>query len=228
MNRAEFMARLRDLLSDITEAEREEAVNYYEDYFDDAGVENEESVIESLGSPEKVAATIKDGLNDGNGTNGEFTENGYTDRMYNKEEVAPRTLGSDEHGFGKKKELSGGMLILIVILCIFALPILGPLAIGLLSAAFGILCAVAAVLFAVMIAGIAIVIAGGSLIVAGIVTLIEAPVVGILLAGVGLILGGIGILLAILGIWIVTKIVPPLVRGFVNLCRKPFERKRGN
>lgn len=220
MNRAEFMARLRDLLSDITEAEREEALNYYEDYFDDAGVENEASVIASLGTPEKVAATIKDGLSDGTGANGEFSETGYSSYTYDKDEVA--TTSSN-----KKKNLSGGMLVAIIILCVFALPILGPVAIGLLSAAFGILCAVVSVLFAVMVAGIAIVVTGIALIVSGIVALIEAPVVGILLAGIGLILAGLGILIAILGIWIITKVVPPVVRGIVNLCRKPFERKRG-
>ena len=64
MNRAEFMAGLSVLLSDITEEEREEALSYYEDYFDDAGAENEASVIASLGTPEKVAAIIKDGLKD--------------------------------------------------------------------------------------------------------------------------------------------------------------------
>lgn len=227
MNRAEFMARLKDLLSDITEAEREEALNYYEDYFDDAGEENEASVIESLGSPEKVAATIKAGLNDDDGINGEFSENGYSDPSYiNKDEVAERTA-VEKSGTGKKKGMSSSVLILIVILCLFALPILGPVGIGLLSAVFGILCAIAAVLFAVMVAGIAIVVTGIALIAGAIASIFEAPVVALLLAGAGLILGGVGVLLTILGIWILTKLLPPLVRGFVNLCRKPFERRRG-
>ena len=60
MNRNMFMTKLRELLSDLFEAEREEALSYYEEYFEDAGVENEESVIASLGTPEKVAATIDD------------------------------------------------------------------------------------------------------------------------------------------------------------------------
>ena len=224
MNRAEFMARLRELLSDITEAEREEALNYYEDYFDDAGVENEASVIASLGTPEKVAATIKDGLNDSDGVNGEFSERGYYDNTYdNKDEVAERTALSKTQNSGKKS----GIWILILILCLFGLPIVLPIAAGLLSAAFGIFCAVIAVIFSVIVAGASIVVAGISLVVAGIATLIEAPVVGILLIGAGLILGGIGVLLTILGGWIVAKIVPSVVRGVVNLCRKPFERKRG-
>ena len=37
MNREEFMAKLKALLGDIPADEREEALQYYEDYFDDAG-----------------------------------------------------------------------------------------------------------------------------------------------------------------------------------------------
>lgn len=225
MNKAEYMARLRELLSDITEAEREEALNYYEDYFDDAGAENEASVIKSLGSPEKVAATIKDGLNDHDGESGEFRETGYHTGAYeNKAEVVASASRGGNQRIGKRNGLSGGGLILVLILCIFALPILVPVTVGIGSALLGILCAAAALLFALLIAGVAITIAGIALLVAGIVSLIEVPIAGILLLGIGLILGGVGVLLAVLGIWVVTKVVPPLLRGFVNLCRKPFKR----
>ena len=55
MNRKEFMERLAKLLWNISESEREEALQYYNDYFDDAGIENESRVLEELGSPEQVA-----------------------------------------------------------------------------------------------------------------------------------------------------------------------------
>ena len=77
MNRVEFMNALERLLADISVGEREEALQYYNDYLNDAGVENEEDVINSLGSPEKVAANIKAGLS--GGEEGEFTESGYHD-----------------------------------------------------------------------------------------------------------------------------------------------------
>lgn len=76
MNRAEFMARLTALLGDVPPTEREEAIQYYNDYFDDAGEENEQGVIASLGSPEELARSIKAGLFDG-GNAGEFTESGF-------------------------------------------------------------------------------------------------------------------------------------------------------
>lgn len=59
MNRVGFMSQLEGLLVDIPAAEREEALQYYNDYFDDAGVENEQSVISSLGSPRAIAENIK-------------------------------------------------------------------------------------------------------------------------------------------------------------------------
>ncbi len=77
MNRAEFMRRLTELLGDVAPTEREEAIQYYNDYFDDAGEENESGVIASLGTPEELARTIKAGLNDG-GNGGEFTESGFS------------------------------------------------------------------------------------------------------------------------------------------------------
>lgn len=76
MNRAEFMRRLSELLQDVPPAEREEAIQYYNDYIDDAGEGNEAGIIASLGSPEELAKTIKAGLVDG-GNAGEFTESGF-------------------------------------------------------------------------------------------------------------------------------------------------------
>ena len=77
MNRAEFMRRLTELLGDVSPTERDEAIQYYNDYFDDAGEENESGVIASLGTPEELSRTIKAGLSDG-GASGEFTESGFS------------------------------------------------------------------------------------------------------------------------------------------------------
>lgn len=59
MDRAQFMQELEKLLADISETERQDALDFYNSYFDDAGAENEASVLRELGSPEKVAAIIK-------------------------------------------------------------------------------------------------------------------------------------------------------------------------
>ena len=80
MNRREFMAQLERLLGELPESERVEALRFYNDYFDEAGPENEAGVIQELGSPGRVAAVIRANL-DGNQDRGEFTEQGYRDNV---------------------------------------------------------------------------------------------------------------------------------------------------
>lgn len=92
MNRIEFMTELAALLQDIPVVERQEAMKYYNDYFDDAGEENEQQVIEELESPAKVAATIKADLGvqeaeRQNGTYSEYRETGYRDTRFEKKDV---------------------------------------------------------------------------------------------------------------------------------------------
>lgn len=65
MTRTEFMDKLAGLLQKIPDAEREEALQYYNDYFDDAGPENEQKVIEELGTPDRVAENIRRELSEG-------------------------------------------------------------------------------------------------------------------------------------------------------------------
>ena len=62
MNREQFIAQLARLLQDLPPAERKEAIRYYQEYFDDAGEENEDAVIQELGSPGQVVASIKANL----------------------------------------------------------------------------------------------------------------------------------------------------------------------
>ncbi len=83
MNRAEYMKELAYLLQDVPDEEKEEALQYYEDYFDDAGVENEAQVISELGRPEKIAAIIREGARNGyENQDAEYTEAGYRNERY--------------------------------------------------------------------------------------------------------------------------------------------------
>ena len=72
MRREDFMRQLEALLADVSQEEKEEALSYYQGYFEDAGVENEERILRELESPAKVAATIKADLNGGQGGAGEY------------------------------------------------------------------------------------------------------------------------------------------------------------
>lgn len=62
MDRAEFLNRLEAQLLDVPQAEREEALQYYEDYLNDAGDAGDFDILQELGTPEEVADSIRNGL----------------------------------------------------------------------------------------------------------------------------------------------------------------------
>lgn len=118
MDRAEFMRRLTALLNDVPPTEREEAIQYYNDYFDDAGEGNEQGVIASLGSPEDIAKSIKAGLADGDGGSaGEFTESGFRSYGEQRKNEVMRTQditegpknqnGGTQQAFGQQNTYGG-------------------------------------------------------------------------------------------------------------------------
>ena len=87
MNRIEFMLELAALLQDVPVEERTDAMQYYNDYFDAAGEENEQKVISELESPKKVAEKLKVGLDGRSDLGGAFTENGYQDFQFDSRKM---------------------------------------------------------------------------------------------------------------------------------------------
>lgn len=237
MNRKEYMERLEQLLLVLPEEEREEALQYYHDYFEDAGVENEENVIRELGTPEEVAAKIRAGLV---GENGEYSEQGFEDvRFHKSDEIVTETERAegnweevhydnrkDDRNKKQSKNTNVWKVIAIIVLVLFAAPIMMPVGIAVLAVVFALIVTVLAVLFAVGISGFAILLTGVIVIVAGIAKMILAPATGILAAGIGCILLAVGVLVSWLMISIMVKVIPGMIRGLVNILGAPF-RKAG-
>ncbi|MCM1174139.1 MAG: hypothetical protein NC341_03705 [Blautia sp.] len=261
MNRADFMKNLAGLLADMAPAEREEAIQYYNDYFDDAGAENEQSVIASLGTPEQLAATIKAGLFDG-GNAGEFTEKGFSgyERRSGNEILDPGQAaenggaGRQENGpvgggrfnrgngygyrsenqevyespvkerenKGGKKKLSGGMIALIVVLCICAGPVLLGIGGGLFGVIVGLLGSLFGILVGFAVLAVVLLILGIGLFVFGIVLLFGTPLGGLCMIGAALICLAIGLFFLWLTIMICGVLIPAIVRGVVKLVRSIF------
>jgi hypothetical protein len=94
MNRNEFMSQLDRLLQDLPIGERAEAMQYYSDYFSDAGVENEQEVMDTLGSPEKVAETIRKELYEN--SEGEKRQFYASDRVLAKREAFKKKGESED------------------------------------------------------------------------------------------------------------------------------------
>lgn len=246
MTRAEFMQRLAELLNDVSPSEREEAIQYYNDYFDDAGTENEQGVIASLGTPEAVAKTIKAGLADG-GSVGEFTEKGFQsfesenlnevmnpqDQEEAKDSNTRGTYENYENPYGKepvelqkpeKKTMSAGKIVLIVLVCILAFPFL----VSMLGGIFGVIVGILGGLFGLVVgigaAAIALLVVGICLFIYGITLLFSIPFGGLSMMGAAMICAAIGLFFLWLTVLICGGLVPAVVRAIANLFQKIFHR----
>ena len=219
MNRVEFMGQLERLLWDISESDRQDAIAYYNDYFDEAGADNEAQVIQKLGSPGKVAATIKADLHTAGNEQGEYTERGYYDGRETVNQNPPVKRMDEERRSKHSKRMTGTLLVILIV---FASPILLGVGGGLLGGLLGLICAVFAVIVAVAVCGVALPIAGIACVVVGIFRIVFSPAEGLVTTGVGSILLALGILVVILFVWVTFRWIPALFRGCVNLFQRLF------
>ncbi len=239
MTKYEFLGDLSRLLSDLSEEERSEALQYYEDYFADAGREQEQAIIQELESPEKVAAKIR-------GTAAEDVQYGESSQMRDAAYPAPKGSLQDEENYqedsqnggntkafwqydGKAKTDGAGHTsasgdtsnkalkwVLVITLLIIAIPVVLPVA----ATLFGLLIALIAVIFALFCAlfgcGIGMGIGGVVSIFVGILHCMTANFAkGAVGIGAGLVLLPVGIILCYLGALLLLKIAP----GAWKLCQ---------
>jgi uncharacterized membrane protein len=212
MNRKEFMEELERLLGDLAEEERQSALEYYNDYFEDAGVEYEQEVIKELGSPEHVANTIKAEL-------GMISADvKYEQSQTKKEETAKKVKDSVNR--------NTGMIVVIVLLLIATSPIwigVGGGILGVLLGAAGVivgLCVALAAICAGMLIG------GAASVVAGIAVLFVHPGTGLLAIGIGCILFMIGLLCLLLCIKFYGTFLPWLFQSIGNLFQRLIHGRR--
>lgn len=250
MNRKEFLAQLARLLWDIPEADRKDALEYYENYFEDAGVENESSVIQELGSPGKVAAIIKTDLEGGQDGSGEkeygtYTENGYTDARFEERDMPQsrtaennweknRYHGSEKEenaayhgpyenhaGVGRSKQPRGGLSwALILVLLILTSPVWAGLGLGLLGVLLGLAGACLGVLVALVLSGVGLVVGGIVLFLNALFYQMATPATAVVTIGGSMIMTAVGLLLVWLFFLLILKVFPPCFRGIVNFIQR--------
>ena len=240
MNRMEFMAELERLLADMPEEERQAAVQYYADYFADAGEANEADVIRELGSPEKVAESIKADY-----YGAEFNESDYEHKDYMEkygqrssderdngrensgagtgQSGAENRGGSTAENTGNSRPWTSNALKLILIIAIAI--ILWPVTLGIALTVFGVVVAVVCFFAVLVIAAVSIMIAGGVTVIVGLVAAIAVPPAALVTVGIGILLFVFGLIAAVGAVKLCIIVYPAMLRGFVNLCRRPFYGK---
>ena len=225
MSRWEFMSRLEKLLLYVPIQEREEALQYYNDYFEDAGPEREQEVIAALGSPEQVAENIKRDVYQSNyGTEPDKVESGKEMIEYHPgEEIYEEPMRND---IGEKIPVWAKILILVCTI---------PLILSVPGAILGVLMGVLGGMFAVLLAGVIVCGAIGlACPIAGIVTVIWGFLIcktnvlaSLAVIGVGFLCLAVGVL----GIWLETLLVgkgiPAIVMGIGKGIRKLAMKLKG-
>ena len=218
MTKEQFLFQLEQKLLDIPEDERAEAMEYYRDYFNDAGPENEEQVIAELGSPDKVAASIKEGLRAGREDAGTIGQ-------------PPQTRGAaqsySEASKNRKQTDSRSKWILIILVAIFTFPFW----IGVVGAIFGVLVAVVATIFGLLVASVALaavgIVAGLICFIVGIVRFFTGGLVsGLMTVSAGLLLFAMGCLCTAALIFVLGQVIPWMLRGISNLLHNGFHRRK--
>ncbi len=228
MRKEQFLQELEALLWNIPENERAEALQYYRDYFDDAGPENEEEIIKELGSPRKVAQTIKAGVGE---NDGEFSERGYEDpRFTSGQELSSQTEKPNRAAKAEPavqpKSYNGWKIVCMILLCILLFPVIFPVGLALICVIIGVAAAVIGVLIAALVVAFVLPIVGIVIAVAGISRIFVLPAVGTAMAGVGFMLLAVGMLVLIVCVWCGVKIIPWLIRGIVGLFSYPFRKRK--
>lgn len=223
MNRQEFMRQLEYLLRGIPANERMDALAYYNDYFDEAGLEKENQVIQELGSPESVAQTIladvQREMNQSARQDYGSPEMEQEDNSYN---LQPHAAPQQE-----KKKMSTSTKILISVLLIFTFPLWIGIVAGLFGGLVGLLGALFGVIAGLGGSGIGLVIGGIAYMGAGALCIFAEPVEGLVCVGVGALLASLGVLLALLCILIVGVWLPKLVKALVKWIKGLRHRNEG-
>lgn len=223
MSMEQFMKELEFLLQDVPDEEKEDALQYYRDYLEEAGPERETEVLEEFGSPERVAAMIRADLAGNLKDGGEFTDRGYDDERYrdpnyqvaNRFEL-PEVMekpGNEQAAPRTSKTLK---LILWVVLIIVA----APAVLGIGGGAVGILTGAAGCIVALAVCGgiftICFLIAGIALGIWGIAQVFLEPVTGLLFIGIGMLCLGLGLLFLAFAVLFYGKLLPWLIRVIVD------------
>lgn len=252
MTKNEFLNQLNQLLFDLPEEERMDAIWYYEDYLADAGPENEEQVLKELVSPERVAEKIHAGSR-GKRTSeaGEYTEHGY-EEPWTEEKKYP--MPANEQSSAQKEENSNSSQqdysgddyyrgeesfqnnasfreevvsrsrngIGIVAAVLFWVFIGVPI---ILPCSFALICVLFSIFVGFGIGGVALIAGGVACVGTGIGLTVASSGLTMIACGAGLMLAALGLFMIVAAVNCGFRAIPCIVRGVVSLLRRCIFRK---
>ena len=131
MNKQTYLAKLAQLLAPLPEQERQDALNYYEEYFDAAGPEAEDATAAELGDPADAARKILEGeglmLDSAQAAAGESSDAADTAQDAATEPTGenPPTTKPELHGPATIPPVMGVLLALAAVLVVVCVLLIG-------------------------------------------------------------------------------------------------------
>lgn len=131
MNKQTYLAKLAQLLAPLPEQERQDALNYYEEYFDAAGPEAEDATAAELGDPADAARKILEGeglmLDSAQAAAGESSDAADTAQDAAPEPTGenPHTTKPELHGPAATPPVMGVLLALAAVLVVVCVLLIG-------------------------------------------------------------------------------------------------------
>ncbi len=195
MTRKEYMEQLKKYLKRLPKEDYDNAIEYFSEYFDEAGPENEQQVMEELGEPKEAARELLLNL------------------------LQETTTPSSE-----KKKRSPGKIILLAFLVLCASPVSLALLTGALGVLFAVVVVIASVIFSLGVTCVATV-AGGIMIAGFGATLIfKSVAAACMMVGGGFLMAGAGILIGVLTVYICKWCATGIGRLVNRFVRKKVQK----
>lgn len=214
MNKQEYIADLSYNLKDLPSEEFEDAIHYIEEYFDEAGVENEQTVIEELGSPAKLATTIRAEA---------------TIRSNQKPEVKQVDPTQNNQNIPPKNHSNNGLrTLVIIILGLFALPLALPLLVAIIALAFSLFIVILAFAVSGFAIAVALFIVGIPAIISSISLLSVNLADGLVALGVSLMAFGAGIVFILLFATLIRRFIQWSIHVVSSLFNRLNRKKTLN
>lgn len=217
MTKAEFLQELERELAGVSAQEREEALKFYREFFEEAGEAREEEVLRELGSPHRIANLIRANL----GTSEEESEFSESEQP----QAEPNMSGTSEAYTGnsaqtplpplpavyakKPRGNSIGWIILIIV----TFPIWSGIVFGLFGAVMGIAGGVIGLAFG----SAAFAVNALFSLLKGIPELIHHPFTGFFNTGISLIRAALGIGVTALCVWGAATFIPFCIKSVKKL-----------
>ena len=238
MTRKEYMEQLKKYLKRLPKEDYDNAIEYFSEYFDEAGPENEQQVMEELGQPKEAARELLlNLLQESVGDSKDITEEKtaalpaagsyYGESSHAHSRTDSGNLSTTGYSTSAGKKRSPGKIILLAFLVICA----SPVSIALLFAGLAVLAAVviviAAVIFSMAVTGVSAIAGGIVLTGCGMTLIARSLAASCMMVGSGFLMAGAGILVGVLTIYIckwcamgIGRLVNRLVRKKVNKIAK--------